>query len=132
MAFTRNRAGGSDQGVTASGEVVWTDADLGDSGEIQITESIAMGSAEPKVWCVSFPEEAADALDHEYFQVEVVNDMVTASPEQHEPLRFSCLFFNNGEDAGGIGAIDDVVIANPTKSPETVIDDLQANPTEPS
>ncbi|MBA2469590.1 MAG: hypothetical protein H0V37_09320 [Chloroflexia bacterium] len=128
VAFSLTTDGGMGDGLTdAGGRFLWTDVDLGDSGEIQIVESIPAGYGEPEVWCVSSPVFAGDAQDYEFFQVQAVDGLVTASPAQHEPYRFSCFFFNDGE--GGVGAIDDVLVANPTEAPETVIDDLQANPT---
>ncbi len=128
-AFSLTTDGGLVDGLTDSGGgFSWFDVGLGESGEIQIVESSPAGYGEPEVWCVSTPEEAGDAQDYEFFQVQAVDGLITAVPEQHEPYRFSCFFFHGG-GADGVGAIDDVVVANPTETPDREIDDIVANPT---
>jgi hypothetical protein len=104
VAFTLVTEAGAIDGVTGvGGEIVWTDIDLGASGQIQITEHIPDGYGEPEVWCVSFPEEAADPEDFDQIWVPATNGTVTVSPEQHEPYRFSCVFLNKPGSSAGPG-----------------------------
>jgi hypothetical protein len=104
VTFTLSTDGGDMQGITdAGGGIVWTNVDLGGSGEIRITEDIPEGYAEPEVWCVDFPEDAADPEDFDQFWIPATNGEIVAFPEQHEPYRFTCVFMNIPGDAPGPG-----------------------------
>lgn len=104
VSFELSTDGGVTVGETdAGGGIVWTNVDLGESGEILISEAIPDGFGEPEVWCVSFPEAAADPEDFDQIWIPATNGAITASPEQHEPYRFSCVFLNKPVVAPGQG-----------------------------
>ena len=85
------------QATDGSGSIEWADVELGPSGEIGLDEAIPSEYGEPAVWCVSFPEAAADPEDFEMIQMSPVDGAIFASPEQHLPYIFSCTFFNFDE-----------------------------------
>lgn len=104
VTFTLSTDGGDVQAQTdAGGGIIWTDVDLGVSGEIVIAEEIPVGYGEPEVWCVSFPEDAADPEDFDQVWIPSTNGEIVVSPEQHEPYRFACVFLNKPGDAPGPG-----------------------------
>jgi hypothetical protein len=108
------------EGVTdGNGFVEWSSVDLGASGSIQIQQETPDGYGEPIVWCVSYPVEAADAQDFEFFQAPASDGLITAQPEQHVPYTFSCHFFNIPAEAG-LGGPDSVV-ANPQDESNTLV-----------
>ncbi len=109
VGFALTTDGGTVEATTdANGEIEWTDVELGGSGQVQIDEAIPDGYGEPVVWCVSFPQEAADAQDFDFFEVAAVDGLVTVSPEQHEPYIFSCTYFNFADG----GAPDDLTTSD--------------------
>jgi hypothetical protein len=95
VGFSLITESGTVEGVSdAIGGVVWTDVDLGDSGEIQIQEAIPDGYGEPTVMCTSYPEVEGDPYDLEFFTYPAEDGLITATPEQQESYRFGCVFFN--------------------------------------
>lgn len=108
VAFSLTTEGGTLEGTTdETGTIEWTDVDLGDSGEIQIQETIPDGFGDPEVWCTSYPEAAGDPFDYEFISHAAENGLITASPERHEPYRFSCHVLNvtAGAESGTGGNI---------------------------
>jgi hypothetical protein len=87
-----------------NGQLEWLDVQIGPTGEIGIDQDTPDGYGEPIVWCVSFPEAAADPEDFDNFTVPSLNGSIVATPELHEPFIFSCTFFNY---AGTIAAAGD-------------------------
>lgn len=123
IAFSLTTESGTVDAVTdAGGGATWTNVDLGESGEIEIQESIPAGYGEPEVWCTSFPEAAADPFDYEFFQHEAEDGLITASPEQHEPYRFVCVFLNIA-DGPAPGAAGNIVRAEKRHCPLGVVED---------
>jgi hypothetical protein len=93
--FTMTTDGAAAGGTTdAQGRIEWTDVDLEASGQIQLDEEIPDGYGEPVVWCVSFPEAAADPEDFDFFQVASVDGLVSVSPAQNEPYISGCAYYN--------------------------------------
>ncbi len=64
VTFTLNHAGGSDVGITAGGEVEWTNVPLGD---IEIIETLPDGYAIPIVHC-GFTESPGGGVQHPAIQ----------------------------------------------------------------
>jgi hypothetical protein len=85
----------------ANGLAAWSGVELGESGEIQIVQTIPEGFGEPAAWCTSYPVIAADAQDFDFFPVVPADGEITATPESHEPFIFACTFFNQVGDAPG-------------------------------
>ncbi|MBA2469591.1 MAG: hypothetical protein H0V37_09325 [Chloroflexia bacterium] len=99
IGFALTTDSGTVDGLTdANGEIEWTGVDLGTSGQVQLDEDIPDGYGEPVVWCVNFPQEAADAQDFDFFEVAATDGLAAVTPEQHEPYIFSCTFFNMAGD----------------------------------
>jgi hypothetical protein len=84
----------------ANGKIEWNNVFLGGAGQIGINEDIPAGYGEPVVWCVSFPEAAADPEDFDIYQVPATDGRVLVTPEQHSPFIFSCTYFNFAETDG--------------------------------
>jgi hypothetical protein len=78
----------------ANGKIEWNNIFLGGAGQIGIDEHIPPGYGEPVVWCVSFPEAAADPEDFDIHLVPATDGRVLVTPEQHYPFIFSCTYFN--------------------------------------
>lgn len=109
IGFALTVDGGTVEDVTdANGQIEWTDVDLGASGQLQLDEDIPAGYGEPVVWCVNYPQEAADAQDFDFFQVTATDGLVIATPEQTAPYIFSCTYFNVIDG----GAPGDLTIGN--------------------
>jgi hypothetical protein len=99
VEFTLDIEGAGDTRISdGSGDIEWSEIELGASGEIGLDEAIPTGFGEPVAWCVSFPEAAGDPEDFEMIQMSPVDGSVIATPEQHEPFIFSCTFFNFDEE----------------------------------
>ncbi len=100
VTFTLATEGGSiSQATDANGRAEWTNVDLGPGGSLTLAETIPAGFGEPTVWCVDYPEAAADPIDYVWFPVVSIGGLVgPLFPEQHEPFIFECTFFNSEGD----------------------------------